>query len=153
MPQANPPIHPATALMRELIQASAEYSRRLGADLEVNPTDLRAMEYLMQHGASPIGELAKALDITAGAMTQAVDRLERVGHATRERSETDRRQVVVVPNPDSVRRAWAEIRPLIETSQRAIANLSPDQQEAVVTFLQAMVDAYSADSVPANSQR
>lgn len=145
MSEPNFSTHPATRLLRELIEASADYSRRLGEGLDVNPTDMRAMEYLIERGPSPIGELAKALEITPGAMTQAVDRLERVGHAKRERSESDRRQVVVVPNPDSVRKAWAEIRPLIETSQRAIANLSPEQQEAVVEFLQAMVEVYRAD--------
>ena len=145
MPDEIPQIHDATRLMRELIEASADYSRRLGANLDVNPTDLRAMEYLMAHGPSPIGDLARALEITPGAMTQAVDRLEQVGHASRQPSPNDRRAVLVVPNPDSVRKAWAEIRPLIDASQRVIAELKPAEQKAVVRFLEAMVGAYRAD--------
>lgn len=45
--------------------------------------------------ARPAGELARAVVLTSGAMTACLDRLERRGLIARERTEQDRRTVIV----------------------------------------------------------
>ncbi|HVM77237.1 MAG TPA: MarR family transcriptional regulator, partial [Candidatus Paceibacterota bacterium] len=63
----------------------------------VHPTDLMAASYLSDEGPMTAGELAKAIGLTTGAMTAAIDRLERAGFATRETDPRDRRKVIIVP--------------------------------------------------------
>lgn len=46
-------------------------------------------------GCSTVTEIARSLQVDAGATTRLVDRLERSGHCRRHRSSTDRREVTV----------------------------------------------------------
>ena len=46
-------------------------------------------------GRSTVTEIARSLQVDAGATTRLVDRLERSGHCRRHRSSTDRREVTV----------------------------------------------------------
>lgn len=61
----------------------------------LNETDFRALEILTRFGKMPAGELAQHLDLTSGAVTGVIDRLEQAGYAAREQDRSDRRRVVV----------------------------------------------------------
>ncbi len=129
-------------LMRRLFRLNQEYSRALGEQLEVNPTDFRVMEFLMENGATTPGSIANAIGVTAGALTQSLDRLERVGHTTRERNPNDRRSIRVVANPDSLDRVWSEIKPLIDASASVLESMSDAERQAIAKYLQSMLDAH-----------
>ncbi len=145
------PTHSANELLRRLFKASQEYTKVLGEELDVNQTDFKVMEYLMENGPSSPGAIASAVGVTAGALTQSLDRLEKVGHTHREQNPEDRRSIRVVPNPNSVNRAWAEIMPLIETSTATLEAMSKVQQDAVVHFLEQMLLVYE-EKVRASKQ-
>ena len=135
-------VNSATGLIRDLLKATDEYSKSLGEELAVNPTDLKVMEHLIERGPMTPSELAKAVGVTSGSLTQSLDRLEKVGHTTRQRSATDRRSVAVVANPESIRRAWARIQPLIVSSEKILAGMSAQEKEAVEKYLSGMISAY-----------
>ena len=65
----------------------------------INRTDQRCLGLLAVHGAMGAGQLAAAADLSPGAMTVAIDRLERLGYVRRVRSATDRRSVMVEITP------------------------------------------------------
>ncbi len=96
----------------------------------------------MENGPATPGSIATAVGVTAGALTQSLDRLEKVGHTRREQNPSDRRSIRVVPNPKSVERAWAEIRPLIQASAQVLETMDPAEREAVAKFLETMLEAY-----------
>jgi DNA-binding MarR family transcriptional regulator len=83
--------------MRKFMRLSTGWVNVVAESLGVNSTDLIAGSYLSEMGAMTAGELAKALGITTGAMTVAIDRLERIGFATRENDPHDRRKVIIKP--------------------------------------------------------
>lgn len=66
-------------------------AQRLG----INRTDQRCLGLLAVDGAMGAGQLAAATELSPGAMTAALDRLERLGYVRRVRSSTDRRSVIV----------------------------------------------------------
>jgi DNA-binding MarR family transcriptional regulator len=109
------------------------------------------MEHLIENGPSTPGDLASAVGITAGALTQSLDRLEAVGHTHRERNPKDRRSVSVVANPASVDRAWVEIMPLIQASNNTTASMSDIERKAVVRFLSEMLEIYERQTEGAKS--
>jgi Transcriptional regulators len=139
-------VHAVTELMRQLVKSGADYSKRLGSSLELNPTDLKVMEQLMELGEQTPTQLAKAVGITTGALTQALDRLELQNHTSRIRSETDRRSLVVKPNPETVRRAWLGINPLTEASEKLLAQMSEAEKQAVRRFISGMIAAYQSEA-------
>jgi DNA-binding MarR family transcriptional regulator len=65
----------------------------------INRTDQRCLGLLWAQGALGAGRLAEATNLSPGAMTAALDRLERLGYVRRVRSSTDRRSVLVEITP------------------------------------------------------
>jgi DNA-binding MarR family transcriptional regulator len=145
---ASPPI---LEDLREIVQLSGEFERHLGRVLGVNSTDLTAMEHLIESGPLSPSELARRLQVSTAASTLVVDRLEASGHAVRQRHGDDRRKVVVVPSPDSARRAADELLPVVRGVAQLLVDLAPEEADAVARFLHRVVGVYrgvldSADS-------
>lgn len=69
-------------------QAAAEF-------LGIHRTDSRLIDVLQMAGRMSAGELAKAGHLSPGAVTAALDRLERAEYLRRVRDENDRRRVLV----------------------------------------------------------
>src|SRR6266571_7879990 len=63
--------------------------------LEVCLSDFGIMELLLHKGPQPVNEIGRRIELTSGAITTAVDRLESRGLVTREAHESDRRARIV----------------------------------------------------------
>jgi DNA-binding MarR family transcriptional regulator len=99
----------------ELLVSSYEATEDVG----VNPTDLGALCLLLLHGPAPAGRLAELTDLTTGAVTGVVDRLEKGGFVRREVDPADRRKVIIVPDAERVDR---DLFPHFRSLQRAAAS-------------------------------
>jgi len=144
---AGPPrigVRRATELIREVREVSQEFELHVGRQLTVNPTDLQAMEHLIQSGPLGPTELARRLGISTAAVTAVVDRLTALGHATRTQHPTDRRGVVVVPSPDSVTRAMGALIPMIRGIDGVLDDFDTDQQETITAYLEQVLSVYRA---------
>jgi len=62
---------------------------------EVGLSDFGVMEMLLHKGPQPVNEIGRRIELTSGAITTAVDRLESRGLVTREAHPSDRRARVV----------------------------------------------------------
>ena len=62
---------------------------------EVCLTDFAVMEMLLHKGPQPVNEIGRRVELTSGAITTAVDRLESRGLVTREAHPSDRRARIV----------------------------------------------------------
>lgn len=144
-------LHEATMLVRDLVQATTALDRALGGHLGVNATDLRAMSHLLQAGPRTQGELAAELGLGASATSMVVDRLERAGHATRERATQDRRRVLVRPTPGTTEVARSALAPMIVETDRLLDGLDEAERAVVATYLRGVVAAVQrrADAVGA----
>ena len=58
-------------------------------------SDFAVMEMLLHKGPQPVNEIGRRIELTSGAITTAVDRLESRGLVAREAHETDRRARIV----------------------------------------------------------
>lgn len=67
--------------------------------LGINRTDQHCLGLLAMQGAMGAGQLAAAAELSPGAMTAALDRLEKLEYIRRVRSVTDRRSVLVEITP------------------------------------------------------
>lgn len=139
-----PTVRRPTELMREIITTSDEFTLHLGRELTVNPTDLSAMTHLISAGPMVPTELARRLGLSAAAVTTVIDRLEGLGHATRERHPTDRRSVVVVPSPASVGRAMATLMPMITGIDGVLDGFDEMETAAITAYLERVVAVYRA---------
>src|SRR2546427_3235504 len=62
---------------------------------EVGLSDFGVMEMLLHKGPQPVNEIGRRIELTSGAITTAVDRLESRGLVTREAHPSDRRARIV----------------------------------------------------------
>src|SRR5207245_11478471 len=62
---------------------------------EVGLSDFAVMEMLLHKGPQPVNEIGRRVELTSGAITTAVDRLESRGLVTREAHASDRRARIV----------------------------------------------------------
>src|SRR6266481_5086857 len=62
---------------------------------EVCLSDFAVMEMLLHKGPQPVNEIGRRIELTSGAITTAVDRLESRGVVTREAHPSDRRARIV----------------------------------------------------------
>jgi DNA-binding MarR family transcriptional regulator len=143
LPPDFPEPSPIPMLIREIYQFSQRFERRLGASLEVNTTDLAAMEHLMQDGPMTPSELATRLEMSTAATTHVIDRLVAVGHVERQPHPVDRRKIVVTPAPASVARAFEELAPMIAGVAAAADAYSAEEQAVITGFLRSVVDVYA----------
>jgi len=74
---------------------TALFQQRAAAHYGLGITEMKALDVLVREGPHTAGGLAVALNLTSGAVTGVVDRLERRGMARRSRDPSDRRRVVV----------------------------------------------------------
>ncbi|HEV7166904.1 MAG TPA: MarR family transcriptional regulator [Micrococcaceae bacterium] len=130
----------ASRLMRRVLVLNHTVEKQLGRELEVNATDLDAMQHLMQRGPMSPSALAQLLGLSTAAVTVAVDRLVKVGHVTRAPHPSDRRSLLVVPSPKSTRRAMDSLLPMIMEIDSLISDYTPDQQAAITDYLARTVD-------------
>src|SRR5213592_2125928 len=66
---------------------------------DVGLSDFAVMEMLLHKGPQPVNEIGRRIELTSGAITTAVDRLESRGLVTREADESDRRARIVRLTP------------------------------------------------------
>jgi DNA-binding MarR family transcriptional regulator len=76
--------------------------------LGINRTDHRCLDILDREGPMTAGRLAERAELSTGAVTTVLDRLERAGYARRTRDTQDRRRVLVEISP-KLRRLAAEV--------------------------------------------
>jgi DNA-binding MarR family transcriptional regulator len=142
-------VHEATVLLREFRTVTAEFEATLGKALTVNPTDLVAMEHLIQDGPLTPTELSSRLGLTTAAMTTSIDRLTAVGHVTRVPNPADRRGVLVVPAPESIMKAMSALMPMIMGVDRVLASFDETEKAIITDYLRRVVDVYREHARPA----
>lgn len=74
---------------------TALFQQRVAAHYGLGITEMKALDILVREGPRTAGQLAAALNLTSGAITGVVDRLQRRGMARRSSDPEDRRRVVV----------------------------------------------------------
>lgn len=87
--------------IRRSQNATARFDQAVADAIGLNRTDQRCIDVLHREGRLTAGRLAEETGLSAGAMTTALDRLERSGYARRVRDDGDRRRVLVELGPQA----------------------------------------------------
>ncbi|MFJ9341042.1 MarR family winged helix-turn-helix transcriptional regulator [Streptomyces sp. NPDC101733] len=112
-------------LIATSITAQSEFARVLG----IGVTDLICFAYVLEAGDTPVtaGDLATRAEVTTGAVTGIVNRLERGGFVTRQPDPVDRRRVRVVAVPEAAERVRAIYEPYYALLGGLFARYTPDE--------------------------
>jgi DNA-binding MarR family transcriptional regulator len=142
-PVTEEPVGAKPDLIRRITEEIRAYQRAndaidelATARLGVNRTDGRCVDILEESGPMTAGQLAKLTGLTTGAITTALDRLEKAGLARREPDAHDRRKVLVELT-DAGRRGCAEVYgPLVDRGLKEMNRYSVTELEVILDFLE-----------------
>lgn len=105
--------------------------RRGDPDVGLTPSRLSALSVLVYGGPVPLGELARAEQVTPPTMTRLASGLEAEGYLTREGSADDGRVVIVRATEKAVRALESARRHRIECLLELLGDLSRDDWRTV----------------------
>lgn len=101
----------------------------------MHPTDWEVLDVLAWNGPCSVGEVAHHLGLSNGAITGAIDRLERAGWVRRRRDDGDRRRVIV----EMLEGRAGEVDEVFGTLDAAMAEanagFTDDELDVVVRFM------------------
>jgi DNA-binding MarR family transcriptional regulator len=129
-----PQHRPVLDSLRALSAASDLLDAAVAQHLHMHRTDLRCLDYLARFGPTPAGRLGEAVGLTSGALTIAVDRLERTGFVQRRADEHDRRRVVI-HLAKGANRVIALFRDLSQSTQHLLERYSDADLQLLSAFL------------------
>ncbi|WP_426755225.1 MarR family winged helix-turn-helix transcriptional regulator [Myxococcus sp. Y35] len=121
--------------------------------LQFTPPQVHAILWLGRDGALTMGDLARRLGVTEKTVTGVVDRLERQGHLTRERSATDRR-VVHCRLTDEGQATWQRLERLVSQGMRLFLGiLDTSDRKALFSILEKLLNRIDALPTAAPRER
>lgn len=119
------------------------------ADKRLDAHDLTSAQWgplmrMRKNGASTVAELARWLNVDAGAMTRLLDRLEKKGLCKRVRSTEDRRVVQVELTPEGEAAIAKVPAVLADVLNAHLAGFSKTEWHALRNYLERMLRAGDA---------
>lgn len=137
--------------LRELTGEIDGYVDAVARSLGLHRTDVTAIGTLMsawrRGEALTPGELSRRTRLSAAAATALVDRLERVGHATRAPHDSDRRHVVVRLTDTARRASRTMFGPLNRSYAQTLAGYTSEELALVERVLDDLIEATRRASV------
>ncbi|MDZ8173273.1 MarR family transcriptional regulator [Microbacterium xanthum] len=127
--------------------AEVAMRRRTREAMSMGENDLLVLRYLLRAQregrlVSP-SELTRYLGVSTASMTAIIDRLEKSNHVRRERHETDRRSIHVIPTTETDHEVRATLGKMHERMLAAVIDMTPEEDRIVtetLARLQAAVD-------------
>jgi MarR family 2-MHQ and catechol resistance regulon transcriptional repressor len=120
---------------------------------EVGLSDFAVMEMLLHKGPQPVNEIGRRIELTSGAITTAVDRLESRGLVTREAHETDRRARIVrltARGKDEAVKAFGVHKTAMDL---AASGLSEPERATLIELLKKLGTSAAGSAAPKERRR
>lgn len=83
--------------MRKASSQGAMFAKIVADRAGISSADMDCIDFVNVEGRMTAGRLAELTGLTTGAITGVIDRLEKAGFVRRERDDSDRRKVFIVP--------------------------------------------------------
>lgn len=137
--------------IRRIIRATDIHSRRLTKTVGLTAPQLMVLQAIRDLGAVAISRLSSEVSLSQATVTTIIDRLERRGYVTRQRSEQDKRVVHALLTPAGEEALDSAPTPLQEAFSVRFEQLHDWEQSQILSALQrvaAMMDAEDLDASP-----
>ncbi len=133
--------------LRRVMRAVDLHSRSLMQSHGLTGPQALVLQAVVRQDPISAGELAARISLSQATVTDIVNRLEQRGLLTRERSDSDRRKVMIRSTPDGAALIAAAPPLLQETFVRRFGELKQWEQLQLLASLQRIAELMDADQL------
>jgi DNA-binding MarR family transcriptional regulator len=135
--------------LRKIIQAISLYSRDLSRKYGLTTPQLVIMNEISNRGRISVSELARSISLTQATVTDILNRLEKRGLITKQRSDKDKRLIMILPTETCVQILQKAPPPLQEAFIDRFSGLAEWEQMMILSALRRVVDLMAAEKIEA----
>jgi MarR family transcriptional regulator, organic hydroperoxide resistance regulator len=129
---------------RQSSRLSVMFRHAIASKLGLTVTDMECLDFLTDTGSATAGQLADQTNLTTGAITSMIRRLEQAGYVTSRRDPADRRRVIVTLMPEKLDQGRRLYASFAEDGQRMINDYSTRQLQFLARHYDRMTEIYLA---------
>ncbi|WP_370373757.1 MarR family winged helix-turn-helix transcriptional regulator [Catenulispora sp. GP43] len=129
-----------TDSFREMSVVMTVLNLRAGEQVGLRDVEMKALDVLMRDGAMSAKTLGQRLGMHPATMTGILDKLEKSGWVSRERSPEDRRVVLIQPVRERVGEVVRLFAGMNNTAVELLDRYDSEQLETIAGFMDMMVD-------------
>ncbi|MET0416472.1 MAG: MarR family transcriptional regulator [Actinoplanes sp.] len=130
---------------RETARLSMVFRYAIAERLGLTVSDLECLDYLADVGSATAGQVAERTNLTTGAVTSMLRRLQQAGYVTAERDPADRRRVIVTLRPERTAELERPYERFAERAERLIEGYSVEDVTLLVRHYDRMQAMYLAE--------
>jgi MarR family transcriptional regulator, organic hydroperoxide resistance regulator len=112
---------------RETTRLSTVFRHAIAERLGLTISDLECLDHLADNGSATAGQIAERTNLTTGAVTSMLRRLQQAGYITAERDPADRRRVIVTLRPERTAELERPYERFAEQAKRLIEGYRPEE--------------------------
>jgi DNA-binding MarR family transcriptional regulator len=126
--------------LRRIMRAVDVHSRRLSAEYSITGPQVICLQTIHEDGPMTVTALAKLVHLSSSTVVGIIDRLEQKGWVQRERSQTDRRQILIHATVAGRELLESVPSPLQDRLARGLAQLSEKEQHGLAAAIERIVE-------------
>ncbi len=130
---------------RETSRLSMVFRYAIADRLGLTVSDLECLDFLADAGSATAGQVAERTNLTTGAVTSMLRRLQQAGYVTAERDPGDRRRVIVTLRPERAAELDRPYERFAGRAQQLIEGYSLDEVTLLVRHFGRMQAMYLAE--------
>ena len=130
---------------RETSRLSMVFRYAIAERLGLTVSDLECLDFLADVGSATAGQVAERTNLTTGAVTSMLRRLQQAGYVTAERDPADRRRVIVTLRPERIAELERPYERFAERAERLIEGYRVEEILLLVRHHDRMQAMYLAE--------
>lgn len=132
--------------LRKFSTVNLFFIEGIAAKLHLNATDLKCRDLLNYTGPISAGKLAKLTNLTTGAITGVIDRLEKVNLVERREDSNDRRRVIIHPLTHRATEIRQLFKPLSNSLSELFKKYNEEELKLILDILVQLNEIYPKET-------
>ncbi len=130
---------------REMSRLSMVFRYAIAEQLGLTVSDLECLDYLADVESATAGQIAERTNLTTGAVTSMLRRLQQAGYVRAERDPADRRRVIVTLRPERAAELERPYEGFAKRAKQLIEGYNVDEVMLLVRHYDRMQAMYLAE--------
>jgi DNA-binding MarR family transcriptional regulator len=140
-------------LVQKETRAATLFIHMIAQHMNIQFNDIRCLNYLMEHPSATAGEIAEVTQLTTGAVTAMIDRLEKANFVQRQADEWDRRKIIITLKSDNFTKSNVAIKFFDNDVKKLLSTYSKSDQKIIAKWNKDMTELLQNETTKLTSSK